>query len=421
MSVEQIHRARTEAATDPPAPTAGIDWASTDHAVAIVDAHGIQILREMVEHTAAGLNRMMRLLTRAGVREVALERGDGPVVDTLLEAGFTVFVIASNQVKNLRQRYGAAGNKDDHFDAYVLADTVRTDRRRLNPLTLDSPATVTLRMTVRARKDLVAARIAMANQLRAQLEHVLPGAIKLFRDIDSAITLAFLTRFPTQTKVDWLTPKRLENWLRTQHHPHPARTERLHAHLTAATRGTVGDQAETRAHVTAALVAGLTTLRAQIKALEEQIETQLLAHPDAVVFTSLPQAGIVRAARLLAEIGDCRSRYPTPESLTGLAGATPSTRQSGKVKIVSFRWAVDKELRGAVMDFAGDSHHANAWAADLHRRARAHARARGHDHPHATRVLARAWLHVIWRCWQDGAAYDPAQHRALQTVLAAAA
>ena len=115
---------------------------------------------------------------------------DGPVVDALLEAGLTVFVIAPNQVKNLRSRYGSAGNKDDRFDAFVLADTLRTDRNRLRPLTRDSDATVSLRMTVRARKDLINARIAMANQLRAHLQITLPGAIGLFRDIDSAITLA---------------------------------------------------------------------------------------------------------------------------------------------------------------------------------------------------------------------------------------
>jgi transposase len=91
--------------------------------------------------------------------------------------------------------------------------------------------------------------------------------------------------------------------------------------------------------------------------------------------------------------------------------------QSGKIKVVSFRWAVDKQLRGAVIDFAGDSHHTNPWAADLYTRARA----RGHDHPHAVRILARAWLHVIWRCWQDGVPYDPAKHHALQAVLNQAA
>ena len=103
--------------------------------------------------------------------------------------------------------------------------------------------------------------------------------------------------------------------------------------------------------------------------------------------------------------------------MTCLAGAAPSTRQSGKVKVVTFRWAVDKQLRGAVVDFAGDSWQANPWAADLYHRARA----RGHDHPHAVRILARAWLHVIWRCWQDRVPYDPAKHGALQRVLAQAA
>ena len=80
---------------------------------------------------------------------------------------------------------------------------------------------------------------------------------------------------------------------------------------------------------------------------------------------------------------------------------------------VGFRWSCDKHLRDAVTDFAADSRRANPWAQDLYRRARA----RGHDHPHAVRILARAWLYVIWHCWQHGVGYDPAQHRALQALL----
>ena len=394
------------------ASTAGIDWASTDHAVAVVDPGGVQVQRFTIAHTAPGLRQLVRRLHRAGVREVAIERPDGPVVDALLEAGFAVIVIAPNQVKNLRSRYGSAGNKDDGFDAYVLADTLRTDRARLRPLTRDSDATLTLRMTVRARQDLVHARVAMANQLRAHLQTSLPAAIGLFRDIDSTITLRFLTRFPTQDKADWLSEARLGNWLRSVGYNHMRNLNRLWAHLAEATRGTTGPEGTARAHITHALVAGLIALRTQIKALEDQIAEQLAAHPDAAIFTSLPKSGTVRAARLLAEIGDARGRFPTPEALACLAGAAPSTRQSGKVKIVTFRWAVDKQLRGAVIDFAGDSHHDNPWAADLYRRARA----RGHDHPHAVRILARAWLHIIWRCWQDNQPYNPHHHRALQTL-----
>ncbi|MGH3884719.1 MAG: IS110 family transposase, partial [Pseudonocardiaceae bacterium] len=397
-----------------PAPTAGIDWASSEHAVAVVDAYGQPILRFDVPHTSAGLRQLTRRLGRSGVAEVAIERPDGPVVDALLEAELTVFVIDPKQLKNLRGRYGSAGNKDDRFDAYVLADVLRTDRARMRPLTPDSEQTITLRMTVRARQDLVHARVAMANQLRAHLQTTLPGAIGLFRDIDSSITLRFLTRFPSQDKVDWLSRTRLGNWLRSIGYNHLANLDRLWDHLHHAPRGTTGDQAAARAEITLALVAALTSLRTQIKTLEDQIADQLAAHPDAAIFTSLPKAGTVRAARLLAEIGDARGRFPTPEALVCLAGAAPSTKQSGKVKVVTFRWAADKQLRGAVTDFAGDSWQANPWAADLYRRARN----RGHDHPHAVRILARAWLHIIWRCWQDGVAYDPDKHHALQRVLA---
>jgi transposase len=166
--------------------------------------------------------------------------------------------------------------------------------------------------------------------------------------------------------------------------------------------------------VTRALAAVLTSLNTQIKALEAQIAAQLAAHADGHIFASLPRSGTVRAARLLTEIGDCRARFPDPQALICLAGAAPSTRQSGKVRAVSFRWACDKQLRDAVTDFAGDSRRASPWAARLYD----DATARGHDHPHALRILARAWLYVIWHCWQDGVAYDPARHKALQRILA---
>jgi hypothetical protein len=133
------------------------------------------------------------------------------------------------------------------------------------------------------------------------------------------------------------------------------------------------------------------------------VAEQLHTHADAHVFTSLPRAGTVRAARLLAEIGDARGRFPTPEALASLAGVAPSSRQSGRAHVVGFRWAVDRQLRDALVEWAGDSRLSNPWAADLYKRARA----RGHDHPHAVRVLARDWVYVIWRSWQDHTAYDP--------------
>jgi transposase len=398
---------------EPPRPTAGVDWATDDHAVAVVAPDGEQTLRFPVTHDAAGLRTLIRRLLAADVAEVGIERPDGPVVDALRQAGLTVYVIPPGQLKNPRSRYGSAGNKDDRFDAYVLADVVRTDRRRLRPLLVDQPVTTALRQTVRARRDLVAHRVAVANQLRAHLQICFPGAVGLFRDIDSDITLRFLERFATPERAAWLSPKRFTAWLSSVGYSGRTPPETLHTRLRDAPAGATGPAADTAAAVTASFVAVLRTITAQIEHLAAQISEQLDLHPDEAIFTSLPRSGRVRAARLLAEIGDARGRFPTADSLACLGGVAPSTRQSGKVEVVSFRWGADKQLRDALCDFAGDSRHANPWAADLYRRARA----RGHDHPHAVRILARAWVDIIWACWTTNTPYDPTKHGALQRIL----
>jgi transposase len=164
-----------------------------------------------------------------------------------------------------------------------------------------------------------------------------------------------------------------------------------------------------------AFVRAIFAVRGQISELEARIREQLERHPDGSIFTSLPRAGRVRAATLLAEIGDVRERFPTPESLACLAGAAPSTRQSGQHRGVTFRFACDKKLRDALIDFAQDSRYANPWAAKVYE----DARARHKTHPHACRILARAWVYIIWKCWQERAAYDPARHRALQSLVLA--
>lgn len=360
----------------------------------IVDSRGRKVATIMVEHTTAGLRDLIGFLERHGVGEVAIERPDGPVIDVLLDAELTVVVISPNQVKNMRGRYGSAVNKDNRFDAYVLADTLRTDEHDCGhqcPTQRPPPPCVGPAAPARTWPSTVWPRPTSS----AHLRNVFPGAIGLFKDIDSEISLAFLTRFDTQDRADWLTPKRLGDWLSKQ--AYSARTDPaiLHQRLLNAPCGATGTHATSQTAITASCIALPSTLVEQIKTLSAQIERQLHEHADAHIFTSLPRSGRVRAARVLAEIGDCRARFSTPESLTCLAGAAPSTRQSGKLRAVGFRWSCDKQLRDAVTDFANGSRDANPWAADLYDRARA----RGHDHAHAIRILVsddpRSVLSVI--------------------------
>jgi transposase len=139
----------------------------------------------------------------------------------------------------------------------------------------------------------------------------------------------------------------------------------------------------------------LVELVEQIATLEAQIAEQLALHADAHIFQSLPRGGTVRAARLLAEIGDVRGRFPDAASLACLAGVAPSTRQSGKHKAVTYRWAVNKELRDAVCDFAGDSRRANPWVAKIYNDAIARGKDHPPRHPHPGPGLARRDLALL--------------------------
>ena len=394
---------------------AGIDWAVADHVACVVDMAGRVLDRFSAAHDKAGIEMLIARLRRSGVTEVAIERGGGVLVEALLAAGLTVVVVSSHRVKNLRARYRSGGGKDDRFDAFVLADTLRTDRARLRPLVPDAPATLALRAAVRARRDLVAHRVAACNQLRAHLAVAFPAAVGLFFDLASPISLRFLACFGSQDAAADLDEQAIAAWLKTiPERGKTAPASVLCARLGAAPDGVTGEEGAAHAVITAALAATVGMLAAQIKILEAGIGIQLAAHPDAHIFTSLPRAGLLRAARLLAEIGDCRSRYPGPQSLAALAGVTPVTRESGTHTSHAFRWAVNRPLRDAICSFADGSRHASPWAESVYQAARS----RGKDHPHAIRILGRAWIIIIWRCWQEGTAYDPARHTALQHILA---
>ena len=178
----------------------GLDWGGASHAVGIVDdAKGGIAARFEVAHSAAGLSELKRRLARFGAPAelpVALERPSGLIVEALFAAGHPVVPIHPNVVKASRPRYRAAGGKSDPGDAYLLADLLRTDGHRFRPLAPCSDEIKALRALVRGRDDLVATRIALANQLRSLLAGFWPGAAAIFADIDSPIARAFLQRYP---------------------------------------------------------------------------------------------------------------------------------------------------------------------------------------------------------------------------------
>lgn len=397
----------------------GLDWASQEPAVCVIDERVQVHWHGRIEHSAAGLGELGRQLARFGppaTLPVAMERPSGLVVDTLREAGHPVVPIHPNALKASRPRYAAAGSKSDPGDAFILADLLRTDGHRFRPLEPLADETRALRALVRGRDDLVAQRVALANQLRALLERAWPGAAAIFADVDSPIALAFLSRYPTPQSAERLGEKRLARFLAQHGYCGRRATAELLARLRAAPPARAGEvEAEASGEVIRALVAVLSPLGAQIQQLSAAIAAALAQHADGPIVQSLPRSGKVNAAQILAELGDDRTRFPSEEQLAAEAGVAPVTRASGKHRAVGFRWACNKRLRQALTTFADNSRHASPWAAAVY----AAARRRGCDHPHAIRILARAWVRVLWRCWQDRRPYDVTRHRAAQRLAAA--
>ena len=392
----------------------GIDWAMAEHAVCVLDQTGRKVAAFTIEHTAAGFARLAARLGKLGGTErmpVAIERPDGRLVDALLEAGHPVLPVKPNAIKTWRESEVLSGAKSDPGDAHVIADYLRVRFHRLRPAAPLSGHTKALRVVVRTRGDLVDARVAATNQLAALLDAHWPGAKAIFANIESAIALAFLTQYPTAVSAAGLTEKRLAAFCAQQGYSGKKPAAVLLGRLRSAPAGTLDPVvSEGIRDAVLAQVGVLTALNTAIKNLDRSIGEKMDTHPDGEIFRSFPRAGTINAGQILAEWGDAREVFNHPDAIAALAGITPVTKASGKQRGVSFRWACNKRLRVAITTFAANSRFSSPWAADIYNRARAS----GKDHPHATRILARAWIRVMWRCWQNGTPYDPGLHGGAQ-------
>jgi transposase len=320
----------------------GIDWASRQHELCVVDGQGAVVERFGFARSERGIREALERLAKIappGELPVAIERPGGLLVSRLLEAGHPVVPIHPNAFHAARPRWEGAGSKSDPGDAYRLADLLRTDHRRLRPLRPLDQATRELQALVRLRDDHVAARVAATNQLH-------PGVV--------------------------------ETLVRTQ------------ARL-------------------------LRTLLASIDELDRAIAAKLSEHAKAQLLRPPPRVGTISLGQLVAEVGPLLDRTSNADETAALCGASPVTKRSGQQRAACFRHATNARARKALTLYADTSRHASPRSERIYREARA----RGCRHPHAVRILARAWLRVIWACWHADTPYDPAHRRARQRHLAA--
>lgn len=393
------------------------DWASESHDVTVIDETATVMDRLFVTHDEAGLMEALeRLAALAEPAElpVAIEATSGLVVDRLLAAGHPVVPIHPNAFHATRPRWGAARAKSDPGDSLKLADYLRTEGHRLRRLRPIDQATVELQALVRMRDDHVEARVGATNQLRTMLERHWPGAVAVFARLDSEIALAFLDDYPTPETTDRLGEARMRMFCRRHSYSGRRRPGELLERLREAPRPTGELDPMVLSELVCAQVRQIRCLLDTIGDLDRAIGAALLVHPKAHLLRPMPRIGEINLAQIVAELGPILDRAIDVDHACAEAGAAPVTRESGKARSVHFRWAANTRARDALQIFADNSRHASRWAAALYE----DARARGKRHPHAVRILMRAWLRVMWACWHSDVAYDPTLHGAERRLAA---
>jgi transposase len=336
----------------------GIDWSEDHHDVAVVDTNGQLVAKQRVSDDAVGFGQLLGLLAEAGDRPqepipVAIETARGLLVACLRATGRPVYAINPLAVARYRQRHAVSGKKSDHADALVLANILRTDQAAHRPLPADSELVRAIAVLARAQQDAVWDRTQAHHKLRSLLREYYPGFLAAFRDSRGGIlrpeARALLAAAPTPAQAVRLTPAELVGLLRQA-----GRQRRLAAHAArlrqvfaapCLRQPPLVEQAMGRHAV--ALLRALEAACVNTEELATATEQAFDRHPDAKIITSFAGLGRLTGARVLAELGDDRSRFPVAKAVKAYAGAAPVTRASGKSLLVTHRRIKNQRLATA--------------------------------------------------------------------------
>jgi transposase len=391
---------------------AALDWARAHHDVVIIDRLGQIKEATRFDHTAEGWQSFQSLARRYPQLPVAVETSHGTVVEQWFAAGVTVYPINPKAAERYRERQAPSGVKDDQRDAWSLADALRLDGHLWRALTLMDPIAAELQLLCRDEIALIEQRTAFVNQLKPALHEYYPAALEAFNDWVSPAAWDFVLAFPTPAQLQHAGRRRWEKFLHGHKLWRPATAEARLAIFGRATAlsGSVPTVAA-KSLLAVSLARLLQQLECPLDAYRERIAAVFARHPDHDWFGSLPGAGPKLAPRLLAEIGDDRTRFVDAEGLQCVAGTAPVTLQSGKLRYQKVRYACNDTLRATVHLWANLSRLQCAWAEAYYQ---AH-RNRGQTHAGALRCLGQRWLKILWKMWQSHTQYDEALHTRNQT------
>ena len=388
----------------------GDDWAEDHHDVELMDAAGRVLAKKRLPEGVAGMARLHELTGQHLSQDaedpevvIGIETDRGPWVTALVAAGYVVYAVNPLQASRYRERLGVSGAKSDRGDSHMLADMVRTDSHQLRVVAGDSPDAGAVKVVARTHKTLIWERTRQVQRLRHQLREYFPAALAAFEDLDASDALELLAKAPDPARARKLTRAQVSAALkRARRRDIPAKATAIMAALRSPQLGQPPAITAAYAVTVRSLIAVITTLNEQVKALQSEVEAVFGRHPDAEIYLSQPGLGTVLGARVLGEFGDDPHRYASGKARKNYAATSPLTRASGKKKTVTARFIRNDRLADALMAQAFTALSASPGARALYDAERA----RGTEHNPALRKLASRLVGILHGCLKTRTLYD---------------
>lgn len=384
----------------------GIDWGNEQHQACLVDEGGKELAQRSFSHGGRGLAELVAWLREScsdisNVVGVAIEIPHGPVVDTLLDAGFRVYSINPKQLDRFRDRHTVAGAKDDSRDAFVLGDSLRTDAKLFRFLESSDPAIVRLRELSRLHDSLAGDFRRKANQLREQLIRYFPALLKASPAADEPWLWTLLELAPAPARARRLSQKKLTALLQ-QHRIRRLTGEVLRDILAEPPVTNAPGVVDAAIEHVLLLLPMLRQAHQQLRECDrrlhkliDELAADIEGHRDVSLLLSLPGLGKTLTAAILTEAERPLS-HRDYRMFRGVAGIAPVTRASGKRSkdraSVVMRRSCNHRLRNACHIWAEGAMRLDATV-KAHYRA---IRERGHTHARALRGVADRLLRIAF-------------------------
>lgn len=397
----------------------GIDWSDQHHDLCILNEAGDKLNTFRIPHTRDGFEQAhMHIAEHASPEEVrvAIETKDSLLVDFLSELGYTLYFLNPRQTDRLRDRYRMSKSKSDSFDAYVLADAVRTDAHLFNALSPLDEESLKLRVLTRTRENIVTRKVSVQNEITTYLKRYFPVALELFGGIDNLEAISFLLQYPTYQQAKSVSASRIASII-GKHGGISTAIAQRHAKNV---RGKLGQAQPTPSTSVSAsyplavksLLRQLRSILEEMEALDRDIRENYKNHPNKDLIGSLPGVADALGPVIAAELGTDITRFQDIKTLKAFCGSSPVTVQSGKFRSVHIRQACNHHLRRALHLASQTAMRTQQWARELYDRLRAE----GKSYGRALRAISDQLLEMLYAILIRRTPYNQAYHLQMKAL-----